>query len=64
MSDETKPSTTFDPNERVIIILKFNNMEPLTMKVKMKTNWTKIIATFGKSRGLDTDKLRFLFDGN
>eukprot|EP01083_Nonionella_stella_P241738 843904_1 len=53
-----------DQNERVIVNLKMDQLSPLSMRVKMRTEWAKIIKSYGQARGVDPQFLKFLYDGN
>eukprot|EP01083_Nonionella_stella_P161383 528512_1 len=52
----------YDPNEKVVITIKTDQHDPLTIKVKLKTKWEKLISAFCQTYGLDAQYLRFLYD--
>eukprot|EP01084_Bolivina_argentea_P052853 97052_1 len=64
MSQKKQADVAYDEKQRVVLTIEMDQMDPLTIKVKLKTKCGKIFKAYGDARGLDIQYLKFLYDGH
>ena len=64
MATDAKPSDTKSKTKVVLKIELTGDEDPLKVKVKLSTKWSKIFQSFADYKGRQSQTLKYLYDGN
>eukprot|EP01083_Nonionella_stella_P007520 21726_1 len=62
-SSNMKPSDSKNKKKIVLKVVLTGDEDPLRVKVKTSTSWSKIFQSFGDYKGREVKFLRFCYDG-